>query len=130
MPKIEAEETYPAACSVDRKEHARALVEKLGLTFDVGYGLNHQEVSEKTGAFHEPNKNYIHAAGFLLNPDNTVAVAVYSTGAIGRFASADFLAMIRYYKKIREAPARSVDGIVILNWGRPLYRLNSCIFFQ
>lgn len=101
LSEIDVEDAHLVACSVDQLEQARGTVEKLGLTFEVGYGLNYEEVSKKTGAFYQPDKKYLHATGFLLNPDNTILNAVYSTGPIGRFVAKDVLAIIKYYKKNR-----------------------------
>lgn len=69
------------------------MVDSLGLTFPVGFGLSYLDVAEKTGAFYEVRRAIVHATGFLLNRDGTVAHAVYSTGPIGRFTTDDCLRM-------------------------------------
>lgn len=86
------------AGTVDPLDKAKAYAEKLAVTFPMAYGMNAEEVSRATGAFYDQEKKYIHATGFLLRPDNTVEVAVYSTGPIGRFVAQDVLGLVRFYK--------------------------------
>lgn len=81
------------AASVDGEADAQALVDELGLTFPVGYGLGYLDFAAKTGAFYEVRREIIHATGFLLKGDGTVAHAVYSTGPIGRLTPDDCLRM-------------------------------------
>ena len=35
---------------------------------------------------------------FLIRPDNTIEVAAYSSGPIGRFVPQDVLGLVRFYK--------------------------------
>ena len=79
------------AASVDSEDEARKSVRELKLTYTLAYGLSAEEVSRVTGAFYEPQKRFLHATGFILKPDGTVAAAVYSTGAVGRYTAADAL---------------------------------------
>ena len=79
------------AASVDTEEQARQVTRELGLSYGVGYGLSAQEVSAATGAYYESDKGYLHATGFIIKPEGSVAAAVYSTGAIGRYTAADAL---------------------------------------
>jgi len=41
----------------------------------------------------------LQAAGFIVRRDGTVALAAYSTGAIGRLVAADCLGLIDFYAK-------------------------------
>lgn len=82
--------------SADSLEYANKMKDKVIVTFKIGWGLNAQEVSTKTGAFFDDKKNYIHATGFIINPEGKIVVASYSTGAIGRLTAADTLALILY----------------------------------
>jgi len=84
--------------SVDSVEKAQEVVSKLGITYPVAYGLDPVEISRMTGAFYEETKRFLHATGFLLRPDNTVAVACYSTGPIGRLMAQDVLKLVQFYK--------------------------------
>ncbi len=57
------------------------MVDKLGITYSVGYGMIAEEISRITGAYYEKEKKYLHATDFLLRPEKTILVACYSTGA-------------------------------------------------
>jgi len=87
------------AASVDTLDDAKKTIERHGLTFPVAYGLDPGEFSAKTGAFFEEQRGIVHASGFVLRPDATIALAVYSTGAIGRLTAADCLGLIDFYSK-------------------------------
>ena len=39
---------------------------------------------------------YSHATGFVLSPDGKVAVALYSSSAVGRLNAADTIGLIKY----------------------------------
>ena len=81
---------------VDPLADAQALIDKLNLTFPIGYGLDYMEFGKKTGAFYEIEepRNYLHATGFILRLDGTIAEAAYSVGPVGRFSAADCLRAI------------------------------------
>ena len=54
-------------------------------------------VSAATGAhMHTGEKTYLHATGFLVDPEGTVINAVYSTGPIGRFTASEILRKVRF----------------------------------
>ncbi len=89
------------AASVDSVEKAKETVQKEGITFPVGYGLVAEEVSKTTGAYYEPAKKFLHATGFVIRPNNTIAVACYSTAQIGRLVAKDVLNLIRFLKSKR-----------------------------
>jgi hypothetical protein len=55
-------------------------------------------ISRATGAYYNKEKKFLHATGFLVRPDNTVEVACYSSGTIGRFVAQDVLALVTFYK--------------------------------
>jgi len=87
------------AVSVDSQEDAQELVDTLGLTFPVGYGLDHMEFATQTGAFYEVRRSIIHATEFMLKQDGTVLGAVYSVGPIGRYRASDCLRMIEFWNR-------------------------------
>jgi len=87
-----------AAASVDPLAKARELIDKLGITYPVGYDLDAEEISRVTGAFFDEEKKYLHATGFLLLPNHLIAVACYSSGAIGRFTAKDVVSLVKYLK--------------------------------
>lgn len=86
------------AGSVDPIEKTREAIEKTGATFPVAYGMNAEETSRITGAYYDANRRYIHPTDFLIRPDNTVEVACYSSGPIGRFVAQNVLGLVRFYK--------------------------------
>jgi peroxiredoxin len=86
------------ALSVDDEATTAELVAKHGLTFPVGHSANAQLVSEATGAFVDPEREFLQSTGFVLNPHGEVVVSVYSSGAIGRLVPEDVVGMIRYIR--------------------------------
>ena len=94
LEELESRNARLIAASVDAKEDTQSLVEILGLTFSMGYGLDFMDFAEKTGAFYEVRRSIIHATSFILRRDGTVAHAVYATGPIGRLTVDDCIRMI------------------------------------
>jgi peroxiredoxin len=98
LEQFESEQVKIIAVSVDPLDKTKELIEKLGVTYPVAYGINAEEASRLTGAFYEEERKFIHATSFIIRPDNTVEVAVYSTGPIGRFVAKDVLGLVKFYK--------------------------------
>jgi len=73
-------------------------VKKNGITFPIAYGMNAEEASRITGAYYDDNRQYVHATGFLIRPDNTIETVCYSSGTIGRFGAQDLLNLVKFYK--------------------------------
>lgn len=96
--QLESEQIKVVAGSVDPIDKAKEIVEKLGITYPIGYGLIPEEVVRVTGAYYEKERKILHATGFLLRPDKTIAVACYSSGAIGRLVAKDVLNLVKFYK--------------------------------
>ena len=95
---FEAERIKVIAGSVDPIEKARETVEKLGITYPVAYGLDGEAISEITGAYYEKERKFLQPTCFLIRPDNTLEVACYSSGPIGRFVAKDVLSLVKFYK--------------------------------
>jgi peroxiredoxin len=89
------------ALSVDSLEQAQQTVERHRLSFPVLYGLDAHQVEEIVGASINEGPLYLQATGFVLRPDGTVAVAVYSSSAIGRLVAADTVNFLKY---LQQAP--------------------------
>lgn len=85
--------------SVDILDNAQRTGSRHQLTFPLAYGLDAKKISLLTGASYDEENGYLHATGFILDPEGTVAVAVYSTGAIGRLLAKDSLGWISYLSK-------------------------------
>lgn len=90
------------ALSVDPLEQAQQTIERHRLTFPVLYGLDAHQVAEQIGAFTNDHPLYLQATGFVLLPDGTIALAVYSSGAIGRLVAADTINFIKYLQQAYE----------------------------
>ncbi len=86
------------AASCDTLEKARETVRKYGLSFPVGYDLVAREVSEKTGAFYDQKDGFLHATGYLLDPEARIATGVYSTRSVGRLVARDSIGWIEYLR--------------------------------
>ena len=84
------------ALSVDDEETSAALVARHKLRFPVGHSADAGQVAAATGAYVNDDPRYLQSAGFVLAPDGTVRVAVYSSDAIGRLAADDVAGYIRY----------------------------------
>lgn len=84
------------ALSVDEEEASAALVAKHKLGFPVGHSADAAKVAAATGAYVNDEPRYLQSAGFVLAPDGTVRVAVYSSDAIGRLVADDVAGYIRY----------------------------------
>jgi peroxiredoxin len=87
------------ALSVDPFDKAKETVEKLQLTFPVGYGLEVPRDAEKIGAFWDEQRKIIQPANFVLDSEKKVIDASYSIGPIGRIVAADALSHIQFFKK-------------------------------
>jgi len=101
--EFKSEQIKVVAASVDPIDQARETVGKIGITYPVGYGMIAEEISRITGAYYEKEKKYLHATGFVLRPEKTIAVACYSTGPIGRLVAKDVLSLVKFYKQARPA---------------------------
>jgi peroxiredoxin len=86
------------ALSVDDVATTQALIDKLGLTFPVGHSVDAAHVAELTGAFVNADPKYLQSGSFVLGPDGSVLVSVYSSGAIGRLVPEDVLGYVSYLR--------------------------------
>ena len=84
------------ALSVDDEDTSAALVAKLKLNFPVGHSAPADEIAAAVGAYVNDDPRYLQSTGFILAPDSTVQLAVYSSGAIGRLVADDVVGFIRY----------------------------------
>ncbi len=75
------------ALSVDNEDTSTELVNKRRLGFPVGHSADADTVAAAVGAYVNDNPRYLQSTGFVLAPDGTVLLAVYSSGAIGRLVA-------------------------------------------
>ena len=100
------------ALSVDDRTTSEALVDKLRLSFPVGFSANAAAVSAVTGAYLAEGAAYLQSTGFVLDPRGEILTAVYSSGAIGRLVPDDVAGFVKYVDAHRNdsqtavAPAR------------------------
>lgn len=97
--RLQEERIAVVAASTDPADKAVETVKEHTLSFPVGYGLPLEETAATFGAFYEPTRRVLHATGFVVKPDGTVAVAQYSSGPIGRLVWQDVLGLVQFYKK-------------------------------
>jgi len=97
--KLSAEGIGIVAASTDPLDKATETVTELGLALPVGYGLPLKPTAAALGAFYEERRGILHATNFVVKPDRTIAVALYSSGPIGRLVWQDVLALVQFYKK-------------------------------
>ena len=90
------------ALSADPEAEAAATVEAHRIEFPVTYGLDPAAARDTLGTYLGDGDAFIQASGFVLGPGGRTALAVYSSGAIGRLVAADTLGFIEY--------ARSDEG--------------------
>lgn len=84
------------AASSETLDEAKNTVAELNLHYPVGYGLDPEEFASRYGAYYSDDSTFLHATGFLIDPDGLVDISVYSCGAIGRLTAADSLQILEY----------------------------------
>ena len=94
--EFRARETAIVAASVDSPTEAAKMRDDEQLTFDVAHSLDVTDVAQRFGAFYDAGRGFLHATGFVLAPDGTIAHAVYATGSIGRLTPQATIRAIDY----------------------------------
>ena len=86
------------ALSVDDEAASAGTVARQRIDFPVGHSADAHAVSDLLGTYlgDKGSGPFLQSTGFVLRPDGTVAVAVYSSDAIGRLNPPDVLAFIKY----------------------------------
>lgn len=88
-----------AALWVDDEQTTAQFTAQHGITFPLGHSADAHAVAELTGAFVNEDPLYLQSTGFVLNPQGTVVVSVYSSGAIGRLVPEDVTGLVRYLRQ-------------------------------
>lgn len=98
LPEFEKLGVRIIAISADPPDEAKLTVEKHHLTFPVLYGASPAPTAKTFGAYMDKNAygTYVNSTDFILQPNGRIAVAVYSSGAIGRIVPDDALGLIKY----------------------------------
>jgi peroxiredoxin len=84
------------ALSVDDGPTSETFVDKLRLSFAVGFGADAVAVAAATGAYLSEDAAYLQSTGFVLDRRGRILTAVYSSGAIGRLIPDDVAAFVKY----------------------------------
>ena len=84
------------AASADPLDKAKAMAGGMALRFPVGYGIDAKQVSDLTGAVIDEKNRIVQPCAFILRPDRTVAVSVYSSWAVGRLRPDEVFGAIHY----------------------------------
>ena len=98
------------AFSVDDERTSAAFVDKRHLPFPVGHSADPDKVAAATGAFTNDDPHYLQSTGFVLGPNGSVVVGVYSTGAIGRLVADDVVGLVRYSRSQGRGEPRRPQG--------------------
>ncbi len=95
------------AISSDNEENARGTAEHLGDGITVGYGVDAAETSRLIGCYTGVHEGLPHVqpASFVLNEKGLIALAVYSSGKVGRLTAEDALALANDLRTKRESRA-------------------------
>jgi peroxiredoxin len=98
LPEFEQLDARVIGISADTAEEAQKTVDRHRIAFPVLYGASPALVAKSFGTHTATNANgtYINSTGFIVDPRGAVAIAVYSSGAIGRIVADDAIGIIKY----------------------------------
>jgi len=101
LPELEQLGVRVIAISADVAAEAQQTVERHQLTFPVLYGADPAGAAKTFGTHVAANARgtYIDSTGFVVDPNGSIVVAVYSSGAIGRIVPDDALGLIKYLQR-------------------------------
>jgi peroxiredoxin len=91
------------ALSADPEAVARQTVTELGIPFPVGCDVSVRDVAPALDCYTDPAGTFFQSTGFVLGPDGTVMLAVYSSGAIGRLGPVDVQAFVSRHRSMTAA---------------------------
>lgn len=94
--KLDAMNVKIVALSVDGEQMTAALIEKLDLTFPVGFGADADQVVAAVGAYTNADPHYLQPTGFVLSPEGTVLNALYASNAMGRLTAIEVERLVSY----------------------------------
>jgi len=89
------------ALSADDEKTATRTVDEHGISFPVAHSADPSRLEQVLGSYigDDEDGRYAQSTGFLLRPDGTVAVAVYSSEAIGRLTASDVLGYVAHVRE-------------------------------
>lgn len=86
---------------MDPEDKAGEMAAKNDAGFPIGFGVDAVDISSRTGCFYEDGKGFLHASGFILDPEGIIVMGVYSTGPLGRLEAETCLSSIDWYRQQR-----------------------------
>ena len=98
LPRLESEGIRVVALSADDEEHARSTVDQHEITFPVGYGVDAEKTADLLGGYVNRARASLESTDFLLRPDSTIEVAVYSSKVLGRLVADDVIGYVRHLR--------------------------------
>ena len=84
------------ALSVDDEATSEELVAKRRLNFAVAHSADADGVAAAIGSYVNDEPHHLQSTGFILAPDGTVLLAVYSSGALGRLLPEEAIGLVKY----------------------------------
>ncbi len=90
------------AASVDPIEDVAALRAGLHVGYPMYGEVDPKAIADATGAFIQTTGDrppFLHATGFLIDPDGNVVNALYSTGQLGRLTASETIRRVNFALK-------------------------------
>ena len=97
------------AVTADEEPITAELVARYGLTFPIGHSVDVEQITAATGAFVTVDPPQLQTTGFVLDPDGTVVISVYSCGTLGQLVPDDVLELIRELPQHADANRKQAD---------------------
>lgn len=82
------------AFSTDDESHAREMVERNAIEFPIGYGVDVDDTSSLLMSYTNDAHRSLESSNFIVRPDGTIELAVYSSGPIGRLVPEDVIDIV------------------------------------
>ncbi|HVB01855.1 MAG TPA: redoxin domain-containing protein [Acidimicrobiales bacterium] len=95
LPQFASEDIGIVAFSTDDESHANEMVTSNGIEFPVGYGVDVEDISQLLKGYTNDAHRSLESSNFLLRPDGTIELSVYSSGPIGRLVPEDVIDIVR-----------------------------------
>lgn len=100
-----AEDITTVAWSADSRATTARTVEDLHIPFTVGCEADVPQVAKALECYTDPDMTFFQSTGFVLDPEGSIMLALYSSGSIGRLGPADVLEFVTRYRDTNAATA-------------------------
>lgn len=98
--ELDALECTIYVASVDTLEQSREVIERVGLTYNIAYGVTKDD-ADLIGAWWQHERNYIQPAEFLLGRGGSVLGSMYASGPMGRMGADEAVRQITSHERQR-----------------------------